>query len=147
MKVYFDVCCLCRPFDDLSQARMKGEAAAVLALMKHAIGAGWTVAGSELIDIELQNIQDGEKLRNVREFCKGAGEHLKITDEVRSLSQEFQSRNVKPYDSIHLALAAINAYDVLLTTDDNFLKAAKKMPLQVQVENPAVWFMEAVYET
>jgi predicted nucleic acid-binding protein len=45
-------------------------------------------------------------------------------------------------DSLHLAIAEIYEIDVFLTTDDVFLRAAKRMKTKIIVENPVVWLME-----
>jgi predicted nucleic acid-binding protein len=50
----------------------------------------------------------------------------------------------KSFDALHLACAESVFAEVLLTTDDKFLKKAKKNKsvLKVRVENPVTWLME-----
>ena len=45
-------------------------------------------------------------------------------------------------DSLHLALCEIYGVDVLLTTDDKFIRAAARLKIRTKVVNPVVWLME-----
>jgi predicted nucleic acid-binding protein len=141
MKIYFDVCCLCRPYDDFSQARVYIESEAVLAIMKLCKSADWSFATSEVIDTELLQMRDRKKLANVIALCQQASDFLSVTEESRNLAKEFRKKKLKFFDSEHLAVAEVNGYDVLLTTDDNFLKAAQKLHLKTMVKNPAKWIL------
>jgi predicted nucleic acid-binding protein len=144
MKIYFDVCSLCRPFDDLSQDRMYVESEAVLTIIKMCKTFNWTFASSEVINMELMKMSDKEKLLNVMTMCGNTNDFLEITDEIRRQAQEYRKSGIKFYDSIHLASAETNDYDVLLTTDDDFLRLAQKINLHTQVKNPAEWLMEII---
>jgi predicted nucleic acid-binding protein len=53
-----------------------------------------------------------------------------------------QRQGIKLLDSLHLALAEEYRQDVLLTTDDVFLAAARRIDTGVPVVNPVVWLME-----
>ncbi|UUX92296.1 hypothetical protein [Methanoplanus endosymbiosus] len=52
MKIYLDVCCLCRPFDDQTSYRISMEAEAVTAILNRCM-ADWKLIGSEVIDYEI----------------------------------------------------------------------------------------------
>jgi predicted nucleic acid-binding protein len=73
-----------------------------------------------------------------------ATEYLTLTDDIKKLAAQFQRYDIKEYDSLHLATAEINGYDFFLTTDDDFLRNALKLGLNVQVRNPAQWILEEV---
>ena len=49
---------------------------------------------------------------------------------------------IKPFDSLHLALAEVNRADVFLTTDDRLLRAAGSVELAIKATNPVSWLME-----
>jgi predicted nucleic acid-binding protein len=48
------------------------------------------------------------------------------------------------FDALHLSCAEAGQADVLLTTDDRFLRRAERLEnmLQVKVVNPVRWLME-----
>ena len=63
MKVYFDVCCLCRPFDDQTSNRIRMETEAVIAILKRCM-IDWDLVGSEVIEYEIRGIADEERMQN-----------------------------------------------------------------------------------
>jgi len=65
MKVYLDVCCLNRPFDDQTHDRIRLEREAVLAIISRCQTGNWLLVGSEAIDIEVSRIPDREKRQKV----------------------------------------------------------------------------------
>jgi hypothetical protein len=144
MRIYFDACCLCRPFDDLSQARIHFEADAVLAFKGMCDTAGWTFAASSVLNVELSRIDDPQKFADVMGIYKDASEYLRVTDAIKQRAQVFQAQGVKTFDSFHLALAEANRYDVLLTTDDDFLRVAQRIQISIPVKNPIDWLTEVL---
>jgi hypothetical protein len=71
VKVYLDVCCLNRPFDDQTQQRVRDEAEAVAAILVFADKGVLDVVGSQMMRIELKSIKDPERRRRVRACCRG----------------------------------------------------------------------------
>lgn len=61
MKIYLDVCCLNRPFDDQTQDRIHLEAEAILSILNHSQSTDWRVMGSYAIDYEISKIPDPDK--------------------------------------------------------------------------------------
>jgi predicted nucleic acid-binding protein len=105
---------------------------------------GWSIAGSEAIEIELLRIKNAEKLDNVKGLYVEATEYLTLTDGIKQIALNFQQHSIGEFDSLHLATAEANGYDVLLTVDDDFRRNALKLSLNVQVCNPAEWLMEVL---
>jgi predicted nucleic acid-binding protein len=141
-KVYLDACSWCRPYDDLSQPRIYIESEAVLESLHLCKSNSWTIAASEIIEVELLRIKNADKLENIKGLYEAANEYLTLTDEIKAMAQQFQQSGIKEYDSLHLATAEKNNYDFLLTTDDDFRHAAYKIPLKIKVRNPVEWLLE-----
>jgi hypothetical protein len=67
LKVYMDVCCLSRPFDDQSQDKVRFEAEAVISILKHCVSGGdWELVVSDIITIEISKIQDPIKKQKIQ---------------------------------------------------------------------------------
>ena len=49
MRIYLDVCCLNRPFDDQRQDRIHLESEAVLTILKHIESGKWKLISSDAI--------------------------------------------------------------------------------------------------
>jgi len=54
MRIYMDVCCLGRPFDDLTQGRVYLEAEAVLSILSRCESGEWILLSSGAIDLKFQ---------------------------------------------------------------------------------------------
>ena len=144
IKIYLDVCCLCRPFDDQDQDRIRLETEAIITILKYCQRGVWTFAASKAIDYELSNIKDTDKLKDIQKAYSLAGQRLHTDGQIENRSNILQERGFPFFDSLHLALAEAHKYDVLLTTDDDSIAAAKRNPLSIRVENPAIWLLEAL---
>ena len=144
MKIYMDVCCLNRPFDDLSQDRIYLEAEAVLSIIAHCEKGEWSLIASSVIDFELSNLIDADRLEQVQALYSAAAERIILTDQAETRAAFFQQNGIKPFDSLHLALAETCGVDVFLTTDDRLLRAATRMDLRIKTGNPVSWLMEVM---
>lgn len=45
MKVYLDVCCLNRPFDDQTQDRIRIESESILTILSYCLSEKWQMVG------------------------------------------------------------------------------------------------------
>ena len=127
MIIYMDTCCLNRPFDDLSQDRVYLEAEAALSTISQCEKGEWTLIASGAIDFELSKLSDTDRYEQVQILYAAARERIKLTDEAEQRAVFFQEHGLKPFDSLHLALAENNGADVFLTTDDRLLRTVQKI--------------------
>ena len=137
-----DVCCLGRPFDDLSQDRIYLEAEAVLSIVSRCEKGEWVMIASGAIDYELTRITDDALLEQIQAIYSVAKERVKISSDTEQRAFVLQNYGLRPFDSLHVALAEKCVADIFLTTDKRLLKTAKKVGFNVKVENPAIWLME-----
>ncbi len=139
-----DVCCLNRPFDDLSQDRVYLEAEAILSIISHCEKNEWVLIASGIIDYELSRLADLEKLYQVQTLYAVASERIKLTEQAERRAAAFQSAGMQPLDSFHLAVAEANEADVFLTTDDRLVRLGSKINLNIRIANPVSWLMEVI---
>ena len=69
--------------------------------------------------------------------------HMAVTSDVAARAHAFTAAGFRPLDAAHLACAEAAACDRLLTCDDQMLRAARRVRVGVQVQNP-VPYMEEV---
>ena len=67
-RVYLDVCCLNRPFDDQEQERIHLESEAVRYILKHIRLGDVIWIGSSVLDLEINKTPDIEKKDSVIAF-------------------------------------------------------------------------------
>jgi len=77
----------------------------------------------------------------VLDLYQVASEKVKLNDDIHNLAREIRSSDVKSFDSLHAACVEQRQVDILLTTDKDFINAAKRSNLTIRVENPLSWFM------
>lgn len=89
VRIYMDVCCLNRPFDDQSQDRIYLEAEAILTILSHCQKGEWRLIASDMIDYELSKIANSQKLQKVRAIYSIATERVAMTPQAKTLSPKF----------------------------------------------------------
>jgi predicted nucleic acid-binding protein len=143
-KIYLDVCCLNRPFDDQTQARIRLEAEAVLMILAECETGHWEWIGSEAIDLEISQTPDPERRRRVQLLALYAHRSIVVGQPEIERARQFEIWGISAFDALHLACAESGRADVFLTTDDRLLRksAAYAKQLHVRVENPLVWLRE-----
>lgn len=146
--IYLDVCCLNRPFDDLTQERIRLEAEAVLLILARCQSGRLQLIGSETIDFEVARIPDVDRRQRVLAMGSLARSRIVISETVESRARELQEHGFQPLDSLHLACAEAGNADTFLTTDDRLLRRAirNRDILRVPSANPVVWLMETTQD-
>ena len=146
MRIYFDVCCLNRPFDDQAQDRIHLEAEAVIAILRHIEHHDWLLIGSGIINHEINKIPNDERKARLRSLIKDAGVFIAISQETHLRAIHIQKLGIRAHDALHVACAEQGKADVLLSTDDNFIKIAKRNlgEIGVEIENPLAWLQKMV---
>jgi predicted nucleic acid-binding protein len=142
MRIYMDVCCLCRPFDDQTIGRIRLGVTAVQEIIRRCATQEFTLVTSEAITEELEKIPDIRKRLRVEKIASVAKEHILIDERIISRMHELIAMGGNAMDSLHIACAE-RAGAVLLTTDDGLITFFKSnQNIQVHRENPVTWLKE-----
>jgi len=120
VKVYLDVCCLCRPFDDQKINRIHLEAEAIKEILMQCT-QDWTLVTSDAVSFEISRIPDKTRMKKAQNLTDIATEHVAITKPVSRRYHEFVELGIDSADALHLACAE-SAGAALLTTDDTIIK-------------------------
>ena len=147
MKIYLDVCCLNRPFDDQSQDRIHLESEAVITILKHIELEEWSLVSSGVVNYEIGQTSDVERKGRLRSLVRWASVFVAIEQEILARANELQRLlGIKAYDAMHIACAEQGGADVFLSTDDKLLKAAKRNreAINIEVDNPLLWLQKVI---
>lgn len=144
MKIYLDVSCLNRPFDDQTQLRVRLEAEAVTLIIEKCDAGEWQHVSSEMVDIEVDAIADEDRCERVRALSPS--DPLPLTSDLFDRAKEIQALGIKPADAIHIAAAEALAADVFLSCDDRVCKKGLRLQhrFKVRIANPLDWLKEIV---
>src|SRR3954468_20007493 len=145
-KVYLDVCCLNRPFDDQQQDRVHLEAEAVLLILKRCESGEWHWVSSAVVSYEVDKIPNWERRNRVKALLRGAKEVLPLSNSAVERGEELKGLGLRTYDALHVACAEQAQVEVLLTTDDRLVRAAARDAdkVKVPVKNPLTWLQEVL---
>jgi len=146
MKIYLDVCCLNRPFDDQGQDRVHLEAEAVLTILKYVEKKKWSLVNSDAILYEVNNIPDPERKIKVQFILSIADDYIRINAKILERAKQIQKWGVRSYDALHVACAEAAQADIFLTTDDNLLKKMRQSEgeTKIKTDNPFNWIKEVI---
>jgi predicted nucleic acid-binding protein len=142
--IYMDVCCLNRPFDDWTQARIRLEAEAVLAIALRCQNQEWQLISSTALRAEISKTPDLSRRQRVMDSLIIAKSIIPVTEQILQRAKEIVPLGFKSFDAIHISCAESAQTDIFLTTDDRLLRNAQRHEanLSVRVSNPVIWLME-----
>jgi predicted nucleic acid-binding protein len=133
MKVFLDVCCLNRPFDDASQLRVAAEALAVERLFALADAGEIELYSSEMARVEIERIADEQRRTKVSALMPPESHILMLSEALLDEAEELVTAGFSLADAVHLAAAARLKVDAFVTTDDRLLRRAKRQARRVGV--------------
>ena len=144
MKVYFDVCCLNRPFDDQNQDKIHLEAEAVLTILKHIDAGTWNSVSSDTVIYEINNTKNEERRDRLLSINDRAQIYITVNQEILKRTMEIEEMSFTTYDAMHIACAEVARVDIFLSTDKGLINKAKKHKsnLRVTIDNPLSWIQE-----
>ena len=145
MKLYLDVCCYNRPFDDLSDDRVRMEAEAVSVILDRCEHGLYELVSSDIIEYEISKIINQDKRDAVSRSAQIAKRTVKINNEIKSRAYDFEKSKIKPFDALHLGFAQVAGIDLFLTTDDRIIKKKDSLNITFRILNPLDFIHEELF--
>lgn len=146
MRLYFDVCCLNRPFDDQTQDRIHLEAEAVITILRRVETGDWRWLNSSVVLFEIHQTPNPERKNRLLTLCEAASEIIRLDDAMYALAERLKGVGFTSYDALHVACAQHAGVDIMLSTDHKVIKRAAHAGnlVTIRVENPWVWLQEVL---
>jgi predicted nucleic acid-binding protein len=143
MKIYLDVCCLCRPFDDQLVPRIRYESEAVIAILNRC-SRDWELVWSSVITYEVSKIIDHQKKNHLTSTAAKTTTNILVDRSIKERAAFFMGWGVKAVDALHVACAENAGATVFLTTDDTLknIMCLHSDTISIRVVNPAAWYEE-----
>ncbi len=146
MRIYLDCCCYNRPFDDLTQERIRIESETIMWVLKEGQSGNCEIIASAALSSEISRISNIERQQNVMRLYQIAGNYVNFTENIKRRAEKIRSiSRIQTFDSYHIASAEEANADVLLTTDDKLVRMAARIKLNVKVMNPLQFLSKAMY--
>jgi hypothetical protein len=141
LRIYLDACVINRLTDDPVGARVRAEIGAVRLVFRLIEYRRVRWIASSILETELKkNPHAGRRLDSL-EMLNFAAETIFPNDEIETRADFLHSIGYGGFDALHLSLAEASKVDVLLTTDDRFLRQTLRRlgSPTVQAANPVDW--------
>lgn len=147
MRLYLDLCCFNRPYDDQSQTRIRLETEAKLVLQQKIRDLECELLWSSTLDFENAQNPFDEHMHAIGQW-RGLAAAVAMADpQVLNLAREAMAFGVGEYDALHAASAIVGKADILVTTDDKFIKRVRQFgKIKVFFPVEAVALLENWYE-
>jgi predicted nucleic acid-binding protein len=138
VRIYLDMCCLKRPFDEQRQDRVRREALAVMAIVQRA-----EQGRAELVRSAALRVENDLNPREDRRFAAalwldGAAVDVPMSQQAEARARALAALGFAPLDALHVALAELAGAKWLATCDDRLIAVAKRCAadLHVALANP-----------
>ena len=125
LRIYLDMCCYNRPYDNLSQARIAKEAQSKLHIQDLIVRGELELVGSYVLDYECSCNPFEIRRSFIKDFMS---KNIKLyvgaerDDIITQMAKIIMGTGVKEKDAYHLAAAMYSDCDYFLTTDRRLLK-------------------------
>jgi len=142
MKLYLDMCCLKRPFDDPSDARVQMETTAVAAVLVLCLRGEHTMLTSDALRFENSRNPNPTRRDFAARALAIAGIDVGHDPALEQRAAVWQNAGVGLLDALHLASAEAGCADVFVTTDDVLLRRAARATTALRVVSLLDFFRE-----
>jgi len=147
MRIYLDVCCWNRPFDDLGIGRNRLEAEAVLEVLRLAGLRQWEIVVSDIVHAELSVMPSADRQAKVARLMSCARTRFVASDTEYARAAVLITRGLKAVDALHVACAESAGCGLFLTADDALhANCRSKEDIMVRVVNPLQWIAEVALQ-
>jgi predicted nucleic acid-binding protein len=138
VKVYLDLCCLKRPFDDQTQARIAVETVAVLAILDAIRDGRIQTVRSPAHELENSQNPDSRRAAAVSAWLDLLNPLEPTPPSVAERTRFLVDAGFGQLDAFHLAWAEYLGVDSFVTTDDQLIARAARAPaiISLRVLNP-----------
>ena len=141
-RIYFDICCYNRPFDDQNQIRVRLEADAKLHIQKLAKDRKLELVWSFVLDYENSFNPFADRRERIQAWKDLAVHHCVFSTQVAEKATSLMQLGLKQADASHMACAILSQADYFITTDKRVLN---KNVSEIQVVNPMTFIERCPY--
>jgi len=123
MRIYLDVCCFNRPYDNQDQLKIYLESQAKLQIQEDIINEKHELVWSFILSLENQANPFDERRIKIAEWKNVAAHYCGKSNEIVELGTKIMNvYGIKSKDALHIACAINQKCDYFLTTDRGILK-------------------------
>jgi predicted nucleic acid-binding protein len=144
MRLYIDLSCFNRPFDDQGQERIRRETEAILTILRRVIEGSDTLIWSWVLNFENDNHPKPDRRDEIAVWEGRSERSIAIAEDLEKRARQIAARGIPALDAAHLASAEKGRAEVVLTCDDVILRRGPRLELSLRVLNPVAYLDEVL---
>jgi predicted nucleic acid-binding protein len=118
MRLYIDLSCFNRPFDDQGQERIRLETDAVLDILMRIIGHKDTLLWSWALSFENDKHSKPDRRDEIAVWERQSERSIGLSSRLEERSRQITQQGIPALDAAHLAAAEAGGAEIMLTCDD-----------------------------
>ncbi len=140
MRLYVDLNCFNRPFDDQRQERVRRETVAVFNILNRVIEGNDSLIWSWVLSFANSRHPKPDR-RDEIALWQGRGEGVvAVYTTIQRRSQQLEAQGIAALDAAQLASAEAGGAEIFLTCDDVIIRRARRLGLGLRVMNPVAYW-------
>jgi hypothetical protein len=144
MRLYIDLSCFNRPFDDQRQDRIRRETEAVFGILNRIVDGKDTLIWSWVISFENAKHPKPDRRDEIALWEKRAESVVALSVRIEERARQLEEQGIPALDAAHLASAEAGDSDIFVTCDDAVVRRARRLKLGLRVTNPVAYWKEMV---
>jgi hypothetical protein len=140
MKLYIDLSCFNRPFDNQDQERIRIETDAVFGILNRIMDRTDVLLWSWALSFENDKHPRPDRRAEIAAWEAQAEQSVGLSDKVEERVRQIAQAGISNLDALHLALAEEGRADVMLTCDDALVRRSGRLNLALRILNPVAYF-------
>lgn len=141
MRIYLDICCFNRPFDDQSDLIVRLQTEAKLHVQEMVRQGALDLVWSAIMDIENSANPDLNRKVTIADWQQIGVVDMSVNELVEQKAITLSKIGVKPMDALHVACAIEARAEYFLTTDNALLRKMVKQD-SIRVVDPVDFVRE-----
>ena len=121
-KVYLDICCFNRPYDNQTQDIIMLETTAKLIIQNLILNKEIDLIWSYVLSYENSKSVHTLKRNAIANWQKLSAEYVGQSEEIELMAENIEKTGIKAYDALHVACAISANSDYFITVDKRLLK-------------------------
>ncbi|NMW18805.1 MAG: PIN domain-containing protein [Chlorobiaceae bacterium] len=147
MRIYLDMCCFNRPYDDQIQSRIRIETEAKVVIQHKIKNIECELIWSSILDFECSKNPFEEHRMAILNWRNIASTMIMIDTSVLERARNLISIGVGKYDALHVACAIAGGAELFVTTDDRLIKRLRAAAgVVAMLPQDALAYIEKWYE-
>ncbi len=147
MRIYLDMCCFNRPYDDQLQPRIRIETEAKVLIQINIKNGGSDLIWSSILDFECKQNPFIEHRIAIMNWRAIASTIMMVDNSIIARAADLMICGIREFDALHVASAIAGRAELFVTTDDRLLKRLRIMDgVVAMLPQDALAYMEQWYE-